>query len=50
MVSYIARRATALALACLPALILILSAAPSGCPGPCGDEASPTTNVVVGLP
>jgi len=41
MVRHIRRRFTAAALVCLPALILILSAAPGGCPGACGALLKP---------
>ena len=51
MVRHIRRRFTAAALVCLPALILILSAAPGGCPGACGaDLSAPTSSVVETLP
>lgn len=51
VVGYITRRFTAAALACLPALILVLSAAPNGCPNGCGDELTPpTVSVVQTLP
>jgi hypothetical protein len=51
MVRSIARRVSAVALACLPALILILSAAPDGCSGGCpGELTPPDTATVVSLP
>ena len=48
----IKRRFVAVALACLPLVVLILSAAPDGCSGGCpGDDlAPPTTAIVVSLP
>jgi hypothetical protein len=52
VVRSIARCVSAVALACLPALILILSAAPSGCGDECsGDDLSaPPPAIVVSLP
>ena len=52
MVSSIARRVSAVALACLPALILILSAAPMCGNGSCieDDLSAPPPAIVVSLP
>ena len=52
MVTSIARGVSAVGLAFLPVLILILSAAPSGCPGGCpfDDLSAPPPAVVVSLP
>ena len=48
----IKRRFMAVALACLPLVVLIPSAAPDGCSGGCpaDDLAPPTTAIVVSLP
>jgi hypothetical protein len=52
VVHHILRRFTAGVLVCLPALILILSAAPGSCPGgSCADDLSaPATTLVETLP
>jgi hypothetical protein len=47
---HLKRRYAAGVLACLPVLVLILSAAPGGCPGPCGEDLVPPTSVVETLP
>lgn len=51
VVRSIKRGFLAVALACLPALILILSAAPDGCSGGCpGLDLTPGTSVVEIVP
>ncbi len=37
---YLVARILRLAIASLPAVVLLLSAAPGGCPGPCGYDPS----------